>query len=247
VLGTATGVPILARLEGFHLLKGANAMTETVQVRRMRAFPTLLGAVAFLVIYLAVSPVTNVIAPLPLPDAPPAEVYAYFTDSGAASILTGVLQLLSVAGLAVFVTGCLRLASAAPQRRGFRVLGWLAVAAMAVSCAIAIFLGVGASTLSSDAVMAWRQASFYTGGVVHVVALGGLALTLALWPGWTRPVRVVAWIAAVPALLSIASLIWYYASILLPVGRLLAMVAFIVAGGSLVRGRSLASLHAAQR
>ncbi|ODU06348.1 MAG: hypothetical protein ABS81_04860 [Pseudonocardia sp. SCN 72-86] len=198
----------------------------------------------FLLAYLAVSPVADAIAPLPLPDAPTAEVYAYFTDHGAASIVTGILQLLSVAGFALFLTATLRHAIASPQRRACRVLGWIAVAAMVVSCAIAIWLPLAAAGLSSDAVEAWRQASFYAGGVVHIVALGGFVLTVALWRSWTRPVRVMAWIAAVPALLSIASLLWYYASILLPAGRLLAMLAFIVAGVSLVRSRSRARFAA---
>ena len=206
---------------------------------RARTTAPLIGAAAFLLIYLAVSPVANAIAPLPMPDAPVADVYAYFTDHGAASIVTGLLQLLSVAGFALFVRASLRQVTDSPRRRAGLALGSIAVAAMLVSCAVAIILPLAADGLTPDTVDTWRQVSFYAGGVVHVVALGGVALVIALWNAWTKPVRVMAWIAAVPALLSVTSLFWYYASILLPAGRVLAMIAFIVAGVSLIRGRSL--------
>lgn len=221
------------------------ATTATIPNRRTpsrtRSPVPLIGAGIFLVAYLAVDPVAGAIAPVPMPDAPAAQVYAYFTDHGAAPIVTGLLQLLSVAGFALFVASTLGGRRRSPHRRAGQLLGWIAVAEMVVSCAIAIILPVVAAGLSPATVGSWRQASFYAGGVAHVVALGGFALTIALWHAWTRPVRVMAWIAAIPALLSIASLLWYYASILLPVGRLLAMVACIVAAASLARGNSLAA------
>lgn len=205
-----------------------------------RALTPLLGALAFLLFYLAVSPVAGAFAtqPLPMPGAPAQEVHDFFTGSGAASVVTGVLQMLSVAGLTVFVSGLHRIQPVPGGR--LRIVGWLAVLAMVVSSLIAIVLGTTASALSPETVVAWRQMSFYAGGVVHVVALGGLALAIAVSRMLTRPVRVMAWVAAVPAVLSVASLFWYYASILLPAGRLLAMIAFVVAGVSLVRRRSTA-------
>lgn len=206
---------------------------------KTRGVIALIGALAFLVFYLLVSPVADAIAPLPLPDAPTAEVYAYFTDHGTASVVTGALQLLSVAGFAVFLCAG---RSNAPQSRArctFTIFGWIAIIAMVLSCIIAIGLPLVAASMFPQTVEIARQVSFFAGGVVHIMALGAVALTLALWGSWTRPVRVMAWIAAVPALLSATSVLWYYASILLPAGRLLTMIAFIVAGVSLVRGRSL--------
>lgn len=205
---------------------------------RDRLAGPLIGAAVFLLAYLAVSPVVDAVAPLPLPGASSDEVYSYFTDHGSASIATGSLQLVSVAGFVLFLCSATRRAAASPQRCAVRIIGWIAAVAMVVSCVIALVLPLAADSLSPQQVEMWRQASFFSGGVIHVVALGGVALTIGLWGSWTRPVRVMAWIAAVPALASVASLLWYYASILLPAGRLLTMIAFVVAGVSLARGRS---------
>ena len=208
---------------------------------RTRSVTALIAALAFLIFYLLVSPVAGAIAPLPLPDAPTDEVVAYFTEHGTASVVTGGLQLLSVAGLAVFLWA---IRCHGPQTRARDLCmssGWIAIAAMGLSGAIAIGLPLVVSVLSPGGVEVARQASFVAGGVVHVVALGAAALTIGLWRSWSRPVRVTAWIAAVPALLSVTSVFWYYASILLPAGRLLTMTAFIVAGVSILRGRSLPS------
>lgn len=207
--------------------------------RRTRTPVPLLGAAVFLFAYLAVSPAADRIAALPMPDAPTAEVYAYFTDHGAASIVTGVLQLVSVGGFVLFLWFALQHAILSPHRCAARIIGWVAAVAMVVSSAIAIVLPLVAASLSPGTIEIGREVSFCAGGVVHVIALGGVALVIGLWAAWSRPVRIMAWIAAVPALASVASLVWYYASILLPAGRLLTMIALIVAGVSLVRGRSL--------
>jgi len=45
-------------------------------------------------------------------------------------------------------------------------------------------------------------------------------------------------VAGVPAVLSVLSLLWFYASVLLPLGRLLCMTWLVVAAVSLLRGRS---------
>lgn len=221
--------------------------TNSVPDRRTRTPVPLVGAIGFLLGYLCVSPVAGAIAPLPMPDAPSAQVYTYFTEHGAASIVTGVLQLVSVAGFAIFLTVSMRGVPRKPRRWLSQLLGLIAIAEMVASCVIAIGLPLVAGRLSPASVESWRQASFYAGGVAHIVALGGFALTIARWHAWTRPVRMVAWIAAVPAVLSIASLLWYYASVLLPVGRLLVMLACVVAGVSLARGHSLAVKGAPRR
>jgi hypothetical protein len=219
-------------------------VTDAQAPTRTRVLAPLFGATAFLVLYLAVDFATGAVqsGSRPLPGAPAGEVYDYLVANGVASILTGSLQALSVAGLGVFIaTTVTRVAGRgtdAPVRRLALLSGWLAVAGMAVAAALAITFGVAAGGMSVDAVVTLRGVSFIAGGVVHVVALGVFVFTLTRLAGWTRPVRVMAWIGAVPAVLSILSVFWFYASALLPLGRVLCMVALVVAGVSLARGRS---------
>lgn len=93
-------------------------------------------------------------------------------------------------------------------------------------------------TATADTLVTARNVTFIAGGVVHVVALGLFVGFLSQLPGWTRPVRVFGLIAAIPAVLSIASTMWFYASVLLPAGRLLCMVWLVVGGISVLRGRT---------
>ncbi len=211
---------------------------------RTHVLTPLFGAIAFLGFYLAVDPVSGLVssAALPLPGAPTAEVVAYLRANPAAMLVTALLQLLSIVGLAVVVgsasTRVEGTATDATTRRIAKTFGWLAVAVMTVSAATAIVIAATAATAMPDALVTLRTISFLSGGVVHVVALGIFVFALGRLHGWTKPVRVTAWVAAVPAVLSIASLFWFYASILLPVGRVLCMIALIVAGVSLARGRT---------
>jgi type IV secretory pathway TrbD component len=84
-----------------------------------------------------------------------------------------------------------------------------------------------------------RQANFYAGGVANVALLGvfvlGTALALSrdrLFGGGTRWFGL---IAGSLAALSVISLAFYYASVLLPVGRLLCMIWTIVAAVVILR------------
>lgn len=215
---------------------------HTISSSVRRPVSPLLGAIAFLAFYLAVDFAASAVSTgtMPLPGAPADEVYEYFSANTGASILTGVLQTLSVLGLAVVVAGPVTRAGRASggRRRGALIAGTTAVAAMLVSSGLAITSGVVADSASVDTVVALRNAGFYSGGVVHVVALGLFVLAVTRIRGWTRPVRVMGRIAGVPSVLSIASLLWFYASPLLPAGRVLSMVCLVVAGVSLVRGRT---------
>lgn len=205
---------------------------------RPRPITPLLGAIAFLVCYLAVDVAAGAVrtGAMPLPGDPADAVYEYLRANTTASILTGALQALSVLGLAVVTAGP---ATRIGSRRGPAVaLGAIAVAAMLASAGLSIATGIVAPSSSVDTVVALRDAGFYTGGAAHVVALGLFVLLVSRAEGWTRPVKVMGWIAGVPAVLSILSVLWFYASPLLPVGRLLCMVFLIVAGASLARGRS---------
>jgi hypothetical protein len=174
--------------------------------------------------------------PLPMPDAAPAEVLAYFAAEPTASAVSGAAILVSALGLAMFVRAVGAIAPPDPRRT---VAGAVAVAAWAVSGLLSLLLAVLGPIGPDGAVLLTRSLNFYTGGVTHVVALGAYVATLALLqPGsrmWGRGVRGFGWVAATCAILSIASIVLYPASILLPVGRLLCMAWTITAGIRLVR------------
>jgi hypothetical protein len=174
--------------------------------------------------------------PLPMPDAAPADVLAYFAAEPMASAVSGAVILVSALGLAMFVRAVGALAPPDPRRT---VAGAVAVAAWVVSGLLSLLLAVLGPIGPDGAVLVIRSLNFYTGGVTHVVALGAYVATVALLqPGsrmWGRGVRAFGWVAATCAILSLASIVLYPASILLPVGRLLCMVWTITAGIRLVR------------
>ncbi|GAA1659463.1 hypothetical protein GCM10009830_00530 [Glycomyces endophyticus] len=216
-------------------------MTESAPLApltRTRTTAPLLGAIAFLACYLAVDVAAGAVATgtMPLPGDSPDAVYDYLRANTTASILTGVLQGLSVLGLAVVVAG--PATRVGGRRRAAAAIGAVAVAAMLLSAGLSITTGLVAPSASADTVVALLNAGFYAGGAAHVVALGLFVLVLTGGDAWTRPVRVTGRIAGVPAVLSVLSLLWFYASPLLPVGRLLCMVALVVVGASLARGAS---------
>jgi hypothetical protein len=195
----------------------------------------VLAPVGFLGAYLAVSPVSGAVAdrPLPLPGSPASEVAAFYAANPLAVGLTAGLQALSVVCLAVFVgflAPALRAAGAAWLPRA----GYLSVAAMVASSVLSVTLAMIVTSASDAVVLALRQASFYAGGVVNVVTLGVFVLGSALVLGRERlfgaPTRWFGVVAGGIAVLSVLSLVIYYASIALPVGRVLSMVWTVVAG-----------------
>ncbi|WP_163541924.1 hypothetical protein [Occultella kanbiaonis] len=213
---------------------------------RTRTLSPLIGALAFLLCYLAVSPIAGAfsVGELPLPGSPPTQVHDYLAANTVPSLLTGLLQGLSGLGLAVVVAGPLTRQAAVDERRGWlaglgRIAGWIAVAAILTSAALSIVLALVATTADTDLVSGIRNVSFYTGGVTHVVSLGVFVLAVVASGGLNRSVRVVAWIAGSLAVLSLLSIVIYYASLFLPLGRLTCMVALVVAGVSIARRGSL--------
>ena len=208
--------------------------------RPMRpAAAALGGALAFVACYLAVDLVAARVAtaPLPLPGAPADEVYAYMTGNAPAVALTALCQLASVAGLLVFVLATRRALDPAGDDRRLhwaQLAGVGAVLLMVASSVLGLVLAATAPTLPVDTVVALRTANFLTGGVLHVMGLGVVVgLTRTAFPG--RGIRVLGVIAAVPALLAVASLAWFYASVLILLGRLLCMVWTVAAGVALIR------------
>jgi hypothetical protein len=195
----------------------------------------VLAPVGFLGGFLAAAPLSGAFAdrPLPLPGASASDVAAYYAANPLAVWLTAGLQVVSVACFAVFVAflaPALRAVGAAWLPR----VGYLSVAAMVVSSALSATLAMVVTSASDATVLALRQANFYAGGVVNVVTLGvfvlGTALVLSRERLFGAPTRWFGLVAGGIAVLSVVSLVFYYASIALPVGRVLSMVWTIVAG-----------------
>ncbi|WP_232667969.1 hypothetical protein [Pseudonocardia sp. TRM90224] len=201
-----------------------------------RTSPTtgVLAAVGFLVAYLAVSPLAGAFTDrdLPLPGSPASAVADFYTANPVAVTITAVLQVVSVACFALFVAGlapALRAAGAAWLPR----IGYVSTTAMVVSSVLSGTLAVLAPTADDTTVEVLRQSSFIAGGVVNVVLLGVFVFGSALVLGRERllgnPTRWFGFIAGTLAMLSVLSLAIYYASVLLPVGRVLSMVWTVVA------------------
>jgi hypothetical protein len=203
----------------------------------------VLAPVGFLGAYLAASPVSSAVAdrPLPMPNSPAAEVAAYYAANPLAVGLTASLQVVSVVCFAVFV-GFLAPALRAVGAAWLPRVGYLSVAAMVVSSALSATLAMVVTSAGDAVVLALRQANFYAGGVVNVVTLGVFVVGAALLLGRERlfgaPTRWFGFVAGGIAVLSVLSLAIYYASIALPVGRVLSMVWTIVAGVVIIRRSS---------
>lgn len=199
----------------------------------------LLGAIAFPAFYLAMDLVGELVSapPLPMPNAPAAKVHAYMVNNGSAVVLTGLVHLVSVTGLLAFVRSARRLLDSSvdtPLARWAGRAGRLAVLMLAVSIALGFILAAAASSLTADTVNVLRTASFLAGGVLHVMSLGVyVRLTSLALPG--RGIRVFGLIAAVPALLSVTSLAFFYANALILLGRILCMLWIVTAGITLFR------------
>lgn len=201
-------------------------------------YGAVLGAAGFTAGFVANGVLTGAVTdtPLPLPDAAPAEVLAYFATETPAVVVSAVCLLVSAAGLALFARAVGAVAGPDPKRT---VAGAVAVAALTASGLLGLLLAVLGPAGADGAVLVARSLNFATGGVIHVVALGAYVATLTLLPPGSRTfgpgVRRFGAVAAVLAVLSIVSVVLYPASILLPVGRLLCIVWTITAGVALAR------------
>jgi hypothetical protein len=110
---------------------------------------------------------------------------------------------------------------------------------MLVSCALTVVLTSVAASASPDTVQVLRLGSFYAGGVANVVTLGVFvfAAAKALAGPIGSPTRWFGYVAGTLAMLSVLSLVFYYASVFLPVGRVLCMVWTVVAAVVVARSR----------
>ncbi|MGH3468053.1 MAG: hypothetical protein ACRDQF_10020 [Thermocrispum sp.] len=207
--------------------------TDTPVVPPRARIAALAGAIVFPASYLAVDIVADA-GKMPLPDAPAGEIYRYLVDHASSTALTGVMQLISVAGLAVFVHSVRRIVGSSGRARWGHVAGFAAVAAMCLSVLSAFVLAATVADMSISTASTVRTFGFITGGVAHVFALGAYVwLTRERHPA--RGIRLFGAIAAVPAFLSISSLLFFYGNVFILIGRLLCMVWVVVAAVAMVR------------
>jgi hypothetical protein len=205
-----------------------------------RRWTLLAFAVGFLLLYLSTDFVVPNLASsaLPLPNAAADVARTWFADNPTAAIMIGVCQLLSVACLGGFVVTLRRTAVTAGQVAAARKAtpwGLLAVACMVLSSLLSWLLAAFAADASLGTVDALRTANFIAGGTAHVVALGIFVLLASRIAGFGRAVRTFAIIAAVPAIASLVSLVWFQGAALILLGRLLCMVWTICAAVSATR------------
>lgn len=197
-----------------------------VRVTR-RATVLVAAAVGFVVFYLLVSVVSSALASsaLPLPNDAASKTRDWYADNQLAATAASVLQLLSVCCLAVF-------GAVLTNARWPRVLAFAAAGAMAVSCVLSWSLAAVAPSASVATVSVLRTANFIAGGTAHVVLLGIFALMASRSSDFGRPIKVFAIVAAVVAVLSLSSLVWFNGSVFILVGRLLCMAWVVCAAVS---------------
>jgi len=214
--------------------------TDPTRDRTRRGYGLIAAAAAFVLLYLATDFGASNLASsaLPLPNDPAGEVRAWFADNQLAAVMMGVTQLLSVVGLAAFavglpgVAGTLAQAVAAERARAW---GLLAAALMMLASVLAWILAALAPSASVDTVSMLRTSNFIAGGTAHVLALGIFVWLASRMPGFGKPVRVLAYVAVVPAVLSLTSMLFFQGAAFILLGRLLCMIWTVSAAVSVTR------------
>lgn len=214
---------------------------------RRQGNPWALGGVLFAVFFILGDVLRGMLTSnaLPLPGAPASEVARYFADSQTAAIAVVLCQLLSALSLFVFVNPVATLVRRVTGDRGalprLASGGGVLSAALLLACAILGFVlipvAVGGNLALVDIL---RQANFLTGGTLHVASLGLFvgatsvaargAKALPSWVCWLGMVQ------ATLAILSLASLLFFPAALLILLGRMLGFLWCIVAGIVLALG-----------
>ena len=185
-------------------------------------------------------------APFPMPGASPQEVARYYDENRTAVLAAGLPQILSSLALLVFASSVTAFVRGTAGRRGALPAltsgGGLSAAALLLASALLGFvLALASGVLGLDLVGILRQMNFLTGGALHVAALGSFVGAASIsargakaLPSWISRLGIV---AAALAILSLASLFWFPATILIPLGRLLLAIWCIAAGLVLALGR----------
>lgn len=207
-----------------------------------RRNPLALSGVLFVAFFIASLVLSGVLAsaPLPMPDAPATETARYFADSQAAVLVSGLLQALSATSLLVFAR---RTAGEGSVLAGTTLVGGASAAVLLLLSALLSWALVPVAAGGDLALIGTlRDLSFLTGGTLHVAALGVFvgagsiaALRAQAFPRWLLWLGVA---AAVLSILSLTSLLWFPASILIPLGRLLAFVWTVAVSIVLMRGHT---------
>lgn len=213
---------------------------------RIRKNPWALSGVLFVVLFIWGLVLGGILSsdPFPMPGAPATEIARYYSDNGTAVLASGLLQVLSSLSLLVFafhVTHFLgRTAGQRDTPSGTLLAGGALAAVFLFASAFLSWMLVLVAPGSLDIVATLRNLNFITGGAAHVASLGvfvGVASISSfkknLLPRWIPWLGIV---AAALSLLSLASLAWFPATYLIPLGRLLCFIWVAAVSVLLVRG-----------
>lgn len=185
-------------------------------------------------------------APFPMPWAPAPEVARYYDENRTVILASGLLQILSSLALLVFVVHVAAFVKRTAGGRGalpglISGGGVLAAVLLLASAILSFVLALTAGGLGLDLVGTLRQMNFLTGGTLHVASLGLFVGATSVAARRTKALpRWISWlgiVAAALAILSLASLFLFQATILIPLGRLLSFVWCIGVGVVLAFGR----------
>ena len=218
-----------------------------MMARRRFRDPRALGGVLFVALFISGLILGGALssAPFPMPGASPQEVARYYSENRTAVLVGGSLQLLSCLALLVFSSSVTAFVRRTAGRRGALPAltsgGGLSAAALLLASALLGFvLALASGGLGLNLLGVLREMNFLTGGTLHVATLGlfvGAASIAArrakALPSWIYGLGIV---VAALAILSLASLFWFPATILIPLGRLLLAIWCIAAGLVLALG-----------
>ena len=207
-----------------------------------------LSGVLFVAFFVASLVLGGVLAssPLPMPDAPAAEVARYYSHNRTAVLVSSSLQAFSAVSLFVFapcVAAFVRRAGGTSALPGLTLGGGvLAAAFLLLSVLLSWVLALVAAGGDFTLVGTLRNLNFLAGGVAHVASLAPFAgaasiaaLRIKALPRWISWVGI---LAATLSLLSLASLIWFPATFFIPLGRLLSFVWSVAVSIVMVRSGS---------
>jgi hypothetical protein len=211
-----------------------------------RGNPWALSGVFFVAFFIAglVLSVALAPAPYPLPGASSAEIVRYFSESRTAVLMLGFLQALSAISLFVFaacVAAFLRGTASGTRTLSGLILGGgtIAAAFLLLAALLSWVLALTASEGGAVLASSLHRLIFLAGGPAHVASLAPFvgagsiaALRTKALPGWISWIGIV---AAAISLLCLLSLVWYPASIFIPLGRVLSFVWSVAVSVVLVR------------
>lgn len=213
-----------------------------------RRNPWALGGVLFAAFFIAGDFLRGALAngPLPLPGAPAEDVARYFTESAASALAVSSVQVLSALSLLVFVapiaTLVRRVVGDGGALPGLASGGGVLSAALLLVCALLgfslVLIAPGGNLALLELV---RQANFLTGGTLHVASLGVFVGAASVAARRSRALPVwLCWLGmaqATLAVLSLASLVFFPAALLILLGRMLGFLWCVSVGIVLAFGR----------